>query len=429
MEPMEYIAALAKALGPEAEWKRIRASDACAEAFNELLSSLEPQSLFGEVTIAISTPGDVTPIDHITGLIRGLPGDARTDGVAAVLTFKGRGVRFSVRQLALFDKALRRLYSYAKGQLSAKWLHNALLKYVVLAANGEAGVAELREDTDREITCIANFAALVPLTGIRLDGTDLELGVVRVCQGSEALAADAVAGLERVLRGDTQDDVPGWAEVRESVQRDLADGAMAFVGVRGHGPDVSRIAVWHARRTMDFLWAIVPSLGLSPDDTWFGVRGDAHRGPRTVPVIGEGRCHIDREMGVQRELVVTRDIVAFMADRGLLLLAGMSTATKPSELVIAVRRALHWFALGVQEQDIGQAYLATAVRVEALLTGRSEEVRASLSKRGAWMLGGTYDQRVAIANDLKRLYAIRSRAAHGQEIDGIMSALCDSERG
>lgn len=87
----------------------------------------------------------------------------------------------------------------------------------------------------------------------------------------------------------------------------------------------------------------------------------------------------------------------------------------------AVRLALKHLAAAVAVRSPEEKALSLGIAAEAvLLHGYKERQQLSLTLRlaGAWLLGADYEKRKEIYGRLKRLYEMRSVAAHGERLSG-----------
>jgi len=91
-----------------------------------------------------------------------------------------------------------------------------------------------------------------------------------------------------------------------------------------------------------------------------------------------------------------------------------TVANEPRENIHArILRAVDWVGRGVNDRDHVNAFIQFIFALEALFTVGSGSIGTRLAESASYLLGSTFNDRVARYEEVTTLYAKRSEVAHG----------------
>lgn len=89
-----------------------------------------------------------------------------------------------------------------------------------------------------------------------------------------------------------------------------------------------------------------------------------------------------------------------------------------SQIETRIIKSINWIGSGLAEIDSSKAFIQIMFAIEAILnyddkTIIQPSILSKISEMIAFLLGDTFDERLKIEKDFKRLYGLRSKIAHG----------------
>lgn len=287
-------------------------------------------------------------------------------------------------------------------------------------------------------TRVASYDLFVPLQGIELRSPSIRIVDFTV-------HAHDQGPLPPLLKEKAQQE--HWRQIVEYAQQDLAS-AGSYVVVAAEGDDT--VAEAHALRRAQDIVDIVNLYAASALDRGrslqkiavagqIGILGEQVVLFARTPVAPDGTVALGYK-GRKPPLfkhIISEETVQEWQGPALDQVVGCFEyeGSDPKVIESRLRRSVRWHSKGITADGTEEQFVALATSLESLLVGSEGtdpkvnwgSITQRLAERVAFLLGRTYEDRVAFERNAKTLYGLRSKVVHeGKAVSRANLAAMDS---
>lgn len=278
------------------------------------------------------------------------------------------------------------------------------------ATSNRAAVEQMLLSSEQALQNSPARTVLLPVQGIHIARGDLELGSVSFFHLSSArissLAHGYVTGGEALVQAYTR-ELEHFSNINVSLYH-----------ARGSAERVRRDAVLQTRASLQILRALVILSHQAPRQVEIAVSGDERLGAHAGIILEEGGLSASQQplddvrvddLWLHLEALHPYEKLGF--DQVRAALRQPHSALNTWQLTLL--RAYEWLGNAHQQADPESAFLSLAIVLEVLFT-EGQEVSAGIADAVAFLTTRGVDARRERVKQVKALYSLRSRIAHGQ---------------
>ncbi len=297
----------------------------------------------------------------------------------------------------------------SKERWAAKWSERYVRERIEGVISRVRAGADPSEEIGKLGTQFSTFAdsyrVLMPLAGVVLDTSDIQIGNVILRKGAE-VAGDLTARISAA----------GQVDLDDEIKLGLSEFTVAEYSIVADPERAAERALDETRRCIDFLRFLIATEPRWSDSVQVGFCHDVGGSEWTMFVTGTQFVHLLKSFAspARRAYHIDSHSVHEFARLGLDSLAealARNTATRFDRILA---RAIHWFSdAQVQRESEGQL-LSLVTALETLFTPpKVERIRLAIAEGAAQLIGEAYNDRIWLRNRVLGLYSKRSEISHG----------------
>ena len=258
----------------------------------------------------------------------------------------------------------------------------------------------------------------IPLTGVKLNGPELEIGKFRLRQMDVAAIGEAIllmeASIDRTLSSTAIKETVKEQECKEMMEH-LSDSVCLVVPVSADTLKADQISMRDAATLLDLLRFTIPVL--YPNNiAGVGLKGDGRAGMYrryTLPVghsDGQFKAYWTGPFG---DFEINEKAMEAMKALGVLKLAD-ALRRSLSDLEVAVLRAIHWFAESQVQRTVDYELVSLVVALESLfeLDHQSKRKTDTICEATAVLLDSEETTRITLFRLVRNACFYRGEVVH-----------------
>lgn len=327
----------------------------------------------------------------------------------------------------VFEKMMKSLLNEQKWihKFSEKYIENRLKQTIAKLLDNNT-FDSIQNETKILLNELADFhdeyIVLVPIEGINLQIDKIDLGKIRLINGTNVLVDELLADINNIIIS---------CKEPENIKNEMIESykcmmlgtfskrTCSVVKIIAEPEAAKEKAIEYTRSVIDILRFSLPQFTQSASQMNIGIYGDIIKTERFIPIVKtnkQGFTTKEEVVGPIYPYQINIETIEKMKKSNIYNLFALldKEESERTDFQNTILRAIHWYASHVTQQEVENKLLNLVTSIEVLLTPRDNSpIGNALAEGVAIIIGDSFEKRKKIKLKIQELWRLRCSISHG----------------